>query len=209
MNDLLALFTKDEIVTTIQEKLPKLFYTAEIESRRSNQRLGMEIGIVRERIIISLLMKYLGERNISHDIPIDRHETDVMINNQPISIKTITSRRPKGVKILWTSDADKVTSFINKYEATCDLIYVHINWGRIGGIHFIPKQVQNQLLNNIGKEKYFKIPKLGTSSKGVEISNSSITSLINHKNTSTIEITWNKPIVKETYCPFARWKKMW
>lgn len=57
------LFTEKEIVNKIQNKLPKLFQLAELESQRAG-KVGMEVGSVRERIIISLLIFIFGAENV-------------------------------------------------------------------------------------------------------------------------------------------------
>jgi len=43
------LFTDHEIVTKIQEKLPKFFHLAELETMRGG-KVGMEVGSLREKI---------------------------------------------------------------------------------------------------------------------------------------------------------------
>jgi len=50
----------------------------------------MEVGSLRERIIVALLIYKFGEENVKTDIPITEPEVDVKLFNQPISIKTIT-----------------------------------------------------------------------------------------------------------------------
>jgi len=53
--NILNLFSDDEIVKKVQIKLPKLFQIAELESQRAG-KVGMEVGSIRERIIVSLLI---------------------------------------------------------------------------------------------------------------------------------------------------------
>jgi len=47
----------------IQEKLPELYYLAEIESSRDG-KIGMEDGSVREKILIALLILKYGYDNV-------------------------------------------------------------------------------------------------------------------------------------------------
>ena len=49
------LFDDELIIRRVKNKLPRLFQLAELESSR-NGKIGMEIGSVRERILIALLI---------------------------------------------------------------------------------------------------------------------------------------------------------
>ncbi|MGN0808313.1 MAG: ThaI family type II restriction endonuclease [Candidatus Coproplasma sp.] len=71
------LFDDNLIVKRVKNKLPHLFQLAELESSR-NGKLGMEIGSVRERILIALLMYKFGIDIVDPDIPITAPEIDVM-----------------------------------------------------------------------------------------------------------------------------------
>ena len=52
---LLELFEDEVLVLRIKEKLPYLFRLAELESSRA-VKIGMEVGVMRERIITALLL---------------------------------------------------------------------------------------------------------------------------------------------------------
>ena len=93
--------------------MPTLFQLAEIDSSRAG-KIGMEIGSVRERIIIALLIYRFGEENVKSDIPITKPETDVILFGKPVSIKTITGNLG-GVKLIWTVDAKKALDFSKNY----------------------------------------------------------------------------------------------
>ena len=105
------IFSDKEIVVKIQNKLPKLFHLAELESSRAG-KIGMEVGSLREKIIVALLIYKFGEENIRSEIPITESEIDVEVHGNPISIKTITCKTPAGVKLIWTVDAKKALEFI-------------------------------------------------------------------------------------------------
>ena len=49
------LFDDEKIVVRIQERLPLLFHLAELESSCGG-KVGMEVGSIREKIIIALLI---------------------------------------------------------------------------------------------------------------------------------------------------------
>jgi len=198
------IFDDKEMVKKIQDKLPKLFHIAELESSRAG-KIGMEVGSVREKIIVALYK--FGEINVKTEIPITESEVDVEVFNNPISIKTITGKNPSGVKLIWTVDAEKSKEFSEKYLPSCDMIFVQINWANGGGFYYIPKETQFEVIENIGRESYIKLPKPGTNPRGVEMSCKAIQELLQHKNTLSIPINWKKEIVD--FKPFKRWIELW
>ena len=201
------LFEKKEIILKIKDKLPYLFQLAEIDNSRDG-KLGMEIGSARERIIIALLIYKFGNKNIKTDIPITEKETDVVVFDEPISIKTVTNKKVVGVKLIWTVDSQKALEFIYDYTPECDILLVHINWNAKGGMYLISKELQKKLLNKEGKEFYFKLPKKGTNPRGVEITNQAINKLVKHSSTRKIEIDWNRDNSVE-YNSYDRWVEHW
>ncbi len=165
--NILNLFSESEIIRKIQVKLPKLFQIAELESQRAG-RVGMEVGSIRERVIVSLLIYKFGEENVETEIPITEPEVDVKLFGNPISIKT-KSGSGSGVKLIWTVDAQNALEFQNKYIPSCDMIYVQIIWGNSGGVFYFPLDVQLEVFNTIGRENYIKLPSPGTNPRGVEM----------------------------------------
>ena len=126
-NKILELFSDKVLVQKVQAKLPKLFQLAELESSRAG-KVGMEVGSVREKILIALLIYKFGENNVETEIPITKSEIDVKVFGNPISIKTITSKNFGNVKLVWTVDAEQALLFSQKYQPTCDIILAQINW---------------------------------------------------------------------------------
>ncbi len=55
--------------------MPYLFHLAELENSRAG-KVGMEIGSLRERIVVSLLIYKFGEENVETEIPITEPEID-------------------------------------------------------------------------------------------------------------------------------------
>ena len=200
------LFTEKEIVNKIQNKLPKLFQLAELESQRAG-KVGMEVGSVRERIIVSLLIYKFGTENVETEIPITEPEVDVRLFGAPISIKTKTGTGYSGVKLIWTVDAKNALDFQKKYKPTCDIIYVQINWGTNGGLFLIRNNIQQIVFNTLGRENYIKLPPLGTNPRGVEISSKALQTLVEHKDTMKISINWNKEKIE--FNAFNRWVELW
>lgn len=60
---LIEIFTDKNLVEKIKKRLPYLFQLAELESSRAG-KTGMEVGSVRERIIVALLIYKFGESNV-------------------------------------------------------------------------------------------------------------------------------------------------
>ena len=83
------IFEDKELVGKIKKRLPYLFQLAELESSRAG-KTGMQVGSLREKILIALLIYKFGENNVETDIPITEREIDVKLFGYPISIKTIT-----------------------------------------------------------------------------------------------------------------------
>lgn len=83
------IFKDRKLVDKIRKRLPYLFHLAELESSRAG-KIGMEVGSLRERIIVALLIYKFGEANVETEIPITKAEVDVMLFGKPVSIKTKT-----------------------------------------------------------------------------------------------------------------------
>lgn len=201
------LFNEKHLIKKIKEKLPYLFQLAEIDNSRDG-KLGMEIGSARERIVIALLIYKFGVENIKTDIGITESETDVIVFDEPISIKTVTNKKIVGVKLIWTVDAQKALEFINNYSPDCDILFIHINWGGKGAMYLLSKEGQQEILSKHGKEFYFKLPKQGTNPRGVEIKNEAIKKLVEHPTTKKIEIDWSRDDSVD-YNAYDRWVDHW
>lgn len=109
-NGLSQLFEDEQLVEKIKSRLPYLFQLAELESSRAG-KIGMQVGSLRESIIVALLIHKFGEENVETEVPITEPEIDVKLFGQPISIKTITGKWFSGVKINWTVDPQKAKEF--------------------------------------------------------------------------------------------------
>ncbi|MPM89767.1 hypothetical protein SDC9_136879 [bioreactor metagenome] len=205
VNKIRDLFVDKQLVERVKSKLPKLFQIAELESSRAG-KVGMEVGSVREKIIVALLIYKFGDENVITEIPITEAETDVIVFNNPISIKTITGKSA-GVKLIWTVDAEKAIEFSENYMPSCDMLLVQINWNNGGGLYYFTKQMQINVIAQIGRENYIKLPKQGTNPRGVEMTAKGIQALINDPETLFIPINWKKEIIN--FKPFERWLDLW
>lgn len=202
----LKIFEDADLLDKIRAKLPRLFFLAELDASRAG-KVGMEIGSVRERIIIALMMMKFGVDNVKTDIPITETEIDVIVHNQPLSIKTISGARIGGVKAIWTVDAQKAREFVANYKPKYDILLVQVNWGGSGVFAYIPLKVQEEIFSVFGRDKYFSLPKQGTNPRGVEFSKEAMARLSVHPDVKRITINWIRPT--EKFNQYQRWLDYW
>ncbi len=203
---LIEIFEDHALIEKIKRKLPYFFTLAELESSRAG-KVGMEVGSVRERIIVALLIFKFGEANVECEIPITEPEVDANIFGEPVSIKTITGKGFGGVKLVWTVDAHKAKEFRESYYPRCDMLLIQINWGDLGGIYYIPLEVQKRIFAKFGRRKYFKLPKAGTNPRGVEITKEALSNLVDQQESKCIPINWHR--TEKVFNPYARWVDLW
>jgi hypothetical protein len=203
---LLEIFKDDKLIDRVKNKLPELFQIAEEESSRAG-KIGMEVGSVREKIIIALFIYKFGLENVDANIPITEKEVDVKVFNEPVSIKTITGKTFSGIKMIWTVDPISARTFFSNYKPVCHMILVQINWDDVGAFYFIPKDAQIRCFNAIGRNRYIKLPKEGTNPRGVEITKDAIILMLNDKYTKTISVNWKRSLTN--FNLYERWVELW
>lgn len=199
------IFTSVEFQDLVKSKLPKLFEIAEVESTRGG-KIGMEVGILRERILTSFFISKAGEENVDGDSSATENSKDVQVNGDDISIKTFTGSGYSGVKIFWTSDTESAKRVMDNYTPEFDLIVANINWGsNKGGLYYVDKQTQRQVMDSVGRNKFLKISS-GSNNRGITYGTDVLKKLLNHENTLKIEIDWVK--TNEKFNIFERWVKL-
>ena len=203
---LLELFEDPKIIQKIKTRLPYLFQIAELESSRAG-KTGMEVGSVREKIVVALLIYKFGEENVETEIPITEPEIDAKLFGEAVSVKTITGKSFGGVKLIWTVDAQKAKEFRESYQPNCDILLVQINWNNLGGFCYIPIEVQKRIFDKVGRHNYIKLPKAGTNPRGVEFTKEALSSLVGDSKSRSIEISWQK--TKIDFNPYKRWVDLW
>ena len=192
----------------ITKVLPTLFNMVELENRRG-KKLGMEVGTARERVLIALCMYVYGSDKIEFP-PSTSPELDVLVNGHPVSIKTKSSSGLNGVKLVWTVDWEKIDAFLASYHPSSDVLYVNILWNKTGGFSLIPRHVQAQILQDIGIDRYVKIPPRGTNPRGVEISREALGLLLHHGDTQSLPIVWPRdPSLLVERALYGRWIELW
>ena len=207
MNSRLAeIFEDRELKVRIQKKLPYLFGIAESESSRA-RKIGMQVGSLRENIIIALLIYKFGEENVETEIPITEREVDLKLFGQPVSVKTITGKGFGGVKLIWTVDAQKAREFSENYYPRCDTLLAQVNWDSKGAFYYLPLEVQKRFFEEIGRQRYIKLLKPGTNPRGVEITKEALEAIATDKDSKAIDIHWQR--TEMAYNPYERWVEHW
>jgi hypothetical protein len=167
----------------------------------------MQVGSLRESIIIALLIYKFGSKNIDTNIPITRKEIDIKLYGQPISIKTITGKSLTGIKMIWTVDPISALKFMHNYKPECEMLLIQINWNAIGNFYYVPLDSQIRCFNALGRQTYIKLPKPGTNPRGVELSKDAAIALVNDSGTNKIGIHWKKSPIK--FDAYERWIDLW
>jgi len=203
---LIEIFADKNLVEKIKKRLPYLFQLAELESSRAG-KTRMEVGSVRERIIVALLIYKFGESIVETEIPITESEVDAKLFGEPVSVKSITGKSLGGVKLIWTVDAQKAIEFRENYYPSCDILLAQINWGDTGGFFYIPVDLQKKLFDKMGRENYIKLPKAGTNPRGAEITKEALSNLVADKQCQHIIIEWQK--TKIDFNPYKKWVDFW
>ncbi|MDS3860504.1 ThaI family type II restriction endonuclease [Thermosynechococcaceae cyanobacterium BACA0444] len=198
------IFADKVLKLKIQKELPELFYLAELECSRAG-KIGMEVGSVREKVLIALLIYKFDIKNITTD-KITEPEIDVKLSDNPISIKTITGNSFSGVKLIWTVDWDKVIEFSQTYRPACDILPVQIHWDAQGALYLIPRSIQENIIQKLGINQYLKLPKQSTNPRGVEISQEALKILVSNPQASSIPIFWKRNQIN--FDPYARWLEL-
>ena len=203
---LVEIFEDEELVGKIKRRLPYLLQLAELESSRAG-KTGMEVGSLREKIIVALLIYKFGEANVETEIPITEPEVDVKLFGDPISIKTITGKGLAGVKLIWTVNAQKAKEFCENYHPQCDMLLVQINWNDTGGFYYIPLNVQKRVFDRLGRNNYIRLPRSGTNPRGVEVTKEALSNLVGDNESRSILINWQR--TKIEFNPYKRWVDLW
>ena len=205
------LFCNPKAIKIIRAKLPTLFYEAEKECERKGI-VGMEVGLLREKILATMFMSLLGEI-VSVDISATEPETDILVSEKNLAVRTF--KNGDKVKVGWTADYDLAKYFISTYKPKADILFAYVKWdgdntlalaptGR--GLYHIPLESAIDIRSELGA-RYFKPPKKGKNGRGVEYTKNAVELLMNHLSTTYLEIDWIRP----TYAHdgYQRWLDRW
>ena len=206
-NPLLQLFEDDELCARVQRKLPQLFQIAEIQASRAG-RAGMEVGTLREQILVALLVLRFGEDNVRTEFPITTPEVDVEVLGRSVAIKTKTGLGYSGVKLVWTVDWERVEEFAATYSPTADILLARIRWNGEGSLQLITREAQQEVFRALGRQRYLRLPRRGTNPRGVELSAEALRVLLEHSTTRSIAINWTRDAGLSER-PYTRWLSLW
>ena len=171
----------------------------------------MEVGSVREKILIALLMYKFGLDRVNTGIAITKPEIDVIVDDEPLSIKTITIPHNlpiRGVKVSWSVDAETALKFKEEYFPSCDMMLVEIRWDSAGHLYLFKKHSQREILTKLGAGNYLKLPTQGRNTRGVELTSEALRLLVKDASTRKIDIDFPHEQLdyKEAY---KRWLDAW
>lgn len=177
-----------EIMTEIGTKRFDEIYIENTE----NGKVGAEIGKAREVTIKSLLKLCLGIENDVKNTDPGLKGVDTIINGESISIKSpMTSWKKKGMPesctVKWR--VKHFEEFKKDFTIDSHLLYVGFWKTKYSGpsIYFIPKHVQQEILEEVGKDEYLNIPEKGIT---VFIPRQIMDKLTTHPETLKYSLSW-------------------
>lgn len=185
----------------VKNNLPTLFKKAELETTRGG-KIGMEVGVLRERILCSILIKSFGVENITTEFGVTENSKDVKVFDDILSIKTFTNDGYSGIKVFWASDNQSVKTAVDSYKPKNHLLVSQIKWGTTGnGLFLIPLGLQNIFFEKYGVYNYLKIN--SGNNRGISFQTNVLKEMLNHVDTKKIRIEWNEPELRLNV--FERW----
>lgn len=222
---LIKLFEDPHTVKQIQESLPEIFWILNSENSRGG-KIGMEVGSARKWPIIALLIKKFGRNNVNTDIPINFTQTNVVVGDRPVSIRTITKEhleypskfatqysKSSGIKAFWSGDTVVSRRTLSRHRPVADILLIQVNFnggnGKKGIFALITKELQEVVLKRLGPNQYFHIPGSAQNSRGAEFTIGAIMNFLNHPDLKSIDITWNRPPENGHANPWDRWSGYW
>lgn len=199
MNSLLVnLLTNSQHISFIQNKLPPAFQTVEDELKGNPA-----VGLLREQVILGMRIAFLGDSNVRIAESGVEADVDCLVDNQPLSIKTVSSSG--GLRLKWTSNAVKAREFIQTYQPLSDLLVVRIAWGNSGSVRYISLSSQQTTSQRLG-ERYLDY-RAQTNTRGVNLSAEAEASLNRHPDSITVPIFWQRSATGVN--PVDKWVEYW
>jgi len=87
------------------------------------------------------------------------------------------------------------------------MMYAQINWDGEGGLFLFPRETQQKVLNDLGRDAYIKLPAIGTNPRGVEITTNAVRQLAAQPDSLRLPIQWEEQAI--AYDPHKRWIDLW
>ncbi len=183
-----------------QKGLIALYSASNSECRR-NGKLGMEVGMAREKDQVAVISLFLGD-SVNHDIPNDLPE-DILVFGEKISIKHSSSKVGTKVKVKWTSENESVEAARASLLSAPDDYYPHLLITYLDAsrnlitIIGISSEHNRNTIRSLG-ESAFHVP--GGNSRGIEYSPSAMRELLRVRE-FTVEIHTSLDMI---LCPIER-----
>lgn len=199
---LIELFSVQEKRDRFAKGLP----TAFDKVRQQVQQRNPAVGILRKHVIIGFFVSEFGPNNV--DVPDlgNQRSGTLLLCGHKLSIKTRTN--DSAIKILWTSDNEKVQKELESYKPESDILLINIHWKqRRNSVFYFPLTAQQSVMEKIGRSKYLK-SESGTNNRGIDITKEALANLEIHKQSLAICVDWT-PNATEYPKPWAEWVNYW
>jgi hypothetical protein len=162
------------------DKLVSLYNISAAESTR-NGRLNQEVGVSRERDLIASMASN-PTLKVNYDLPNDAKE-DVEVGERPVSIKHSSGKPMKcnGIKVVWTSNEDMQSKFVNTFKFHYDMIIVWINH-KSNHIEIIriPEKALESVRTLFQQANFPVLKSLTGNSRGIEFEPKFFDCVVNH-----------------------------
>lgn len=152
-----------------------------------NGKLGQECGKMRERALLYLLYRFIGEDVErcdldSHSVGVVEKGKDVIMFGTGVSVKTVSWGKSKfnQLKVSWIEDKELAAEVERDWEPDYDILLARLKWGSTGGgIYYISKDVQKEVA---------KLKTANGYSKGTAFTDVAQEALVSHKDTLKLSI---------------------
>ena len=193
MHPLVEAFDDTRFKKMVSEKLPRLFYEANIRAKQYGT--PFIVANFRKQIIKELLLEYFGKNRVEFIPQMKMPGIDVIIDSNFISIKTVTNNNP--VKVIWGSDRKKMNKKMEDFSPQCCILLARINWEmkdnyQPSGLFLISQLTQEKIFEKMGIQMYLNPPREGTNSRGVPLSQVALMALLHDEGTKIINVDWGK-----------------
>ena len=208
IDELREMLSAQDTLRILNAGLPLAFQTVEVEHRQiGSNKLGMEVGKARENVVIGFLELHLGSDKLH--LPGDGHsQTDVLIGDRRLEIKTVTGNGP--VKAKWTVDNQSATEAIKNFYFYADFLIFRIFWDKnLDSVFYLPREALKEVATEwSGKKTYLKIRK-GTNNRGIEFDREFLDKAAEHPQSLRLKIDWKRQNDSKITHPIQRWKSYW
>ena len=189
-----AEFFKDPEFIQYMQKYWPIFVARANDLCLQNGNLGQEVGKMRERTLLYLMYRFLGEDTERCDlddrsISVNEKGKDMYLFTRPVSIKTISfGQNWNQLKISWVEDKALAEEIDRTWVPMFDLLLCRIKWGcSTEGIYYIYKETQREIV----EECQVKLDITKTAkgySKGTSLAAKVVSEFVTHSDTLKIPI---------------------